>query len=208
MKQSSYELIRPQLQMGDAFFCSGNSTISKAIEFVTHSPWSHVACVYRAGDSDDLVQWIESTQMRGYTGVSITRASERIAEYAGEGGRVVWAPIRADLRARSDWPKWQAWMLSMDHKPYDYRQMLRMIFEPFAHVPIVGEVLTNHEQMNSEYCSELKTLGEKLIGIVGLSVNAAGTSPADAYRFAIYGEPVQVAGPALTQDYGFNLRPV
>src|SRR6266702_2625252 len=110
MKQATYEEIRPLLQTGDAFFCSGSSAISKAIEFVTRSPWSHVAAVYRTDQSADLVQWIESTQMRGYTGVSITRASERIAEYANEGGRVVWAPIRGDLSQRSDWAKWQAWM--------------------------------------------------------------------------------------------------
>lgn len=208
MEQSTYEKIRPLLKIGDAFFCSGNSTISKAIEFVTHSPWSHVASVYRTDDPDDLIQWIEATTLRGYTGVSITRASERVIEYAGEGGKVVWAPIRQDLRDRTDWKKWQEWMLSMNHRPYDYHQMLRMVFEPFANLPIIGEVLTNHEQMNREYCSELKTLAEKIVGIVGPQVNASETSPADCYKFKIYGEPVQVAGKPLIEEYGFNTKVV
>lgn len=60
----TYSDIRAKLKSGDIFFTSGDYLISKAIQKMTGSPWSHVGIVFRL-DSIDRVLLLESVEDMG-----------------------------------------------------------------------------------------------------------------------------------------------
>lgn len=60
----SYSDLREKLKSGDLFFASGDYLVSKAIQKVTGSPWSHVGIVFRL-DSIDRVLLLESVEDMG-----------------------------------------------------------------------------------------------------------------------------------------------
>lgn len=59
-----YSDVRSKLKSGDILFTSGNYLISKAIQKMTGSPWSHVGIVFRL-DSIDRVLLLESVEDMG-----------------------------------------------------------------------------------------------------------------------------------------------
>lgn len=59
-----YPELRAQLKSGDLFFASGDYLLSKAIQKVTDSPWSHVGIVFRL-DAIDRVLLLESVEDSG-----------------------------------------------------------------------------------------------------------------------------------------------
>lgn len=59
-----YSEIRGQLKSGDILFTSGDYLISKAIQKMTGSPWSHVGIVFRL-DAIDRVLLLESVEDMG-----------------------------------------------------------------------------------------------------------------------------------------------
>ncbi len=59
-----YSDIRTQLKSGDILFTSGDYLISKAIQKMTGSPWSHVGIVFRI-DSIDRILLLESVEDMG-----------------------------------------------------------------------------------------------------------------------------------------------
>lgn len=59
-----YADVRAKLKSGDIFFTSGDYLISKAIQKMTGSPWSHVGIVLRL-DSIDRVLLLESVEDMG-----------------------------------------------------------------------------------------------------------------------------------------------
>lgn len=59
-----YSEVRANLKSGDIFFTSGDYLISKAIQKMTGSPWSHVGIVFRL-DSIDRVLLLESVEDMG-----------------------------------------------------------------------------------------------------------------------------------------------
>jgi len=60
----TYSDIRAKLKSGDILFTSGDYLISKAIQKMTGSPWSHVGIVFRL-DSIDRVLLLESVEDMG-----------------------------------------------------------------------------------------------------------------------------------------------
>lgn len=60
----SYNSLRANLASGDLFFTSGDYLISKAIQKVTASPWSHVGIVFRL-DAIDRMLLLESVEDMG-----------------------------------------------------------------------------------------------------------------------------------------------
>lgn len=60
----SYTDFRAKLKSGDILFASGDYLISKAIQKMTDSPWSHVGIVFRL-DSIDRVLLLESVEDMG-----------------------------------------------------------------------------------------------------------------------------------------------
>lgn len=59
-----YSEVRTKLKSGDILFTSGDYLISKAIQKMTGSPWSHVGIVFRL-DSIDRVLILESVEDMG-----------------------------------------------------------------------------------------------------------------------------------------------
>lgn len=60
----SYEGIRDTLKSGDLLFASGDYLVSKAIQKITDSPWSHVGIIFRL-DSIDRILLLESVEDSG-----------------------------------------------------------------------------------------------------------------------------------------------
>ncbi|MBK9162160.1 MAG: hypothetical protein IPM27_11545 [Nitrosomonadales bacterium] len=50
-----YHDIRDELRNGDLLFCSGNKPVSRAVQAVTNSPYSHVALVVRMLSVDRIL---------------------------------------------------------------------------------------------------------------------------------------------------------
>lgn len=65
---------------GDLVFCCGRAEISKAIEDMTASPFSHVLMTWRPPDSDEWLT-IESTFHRG---VHVGKLESYVREYEGD----------------------------------------------------------------------------------------------------------------------------
>jgi hypothetical protein len=59
-----YSELRPELRSGDLLFASGDYLVSKAIQKVTGSPWSHVGIVFRL-DSIQRLLLLESVEDMG-----------------------------------------------------------------------------------------------------------------------------------------------
>ncbi len=60
----SYDQLRSTLKSGDLMFTSGEHIISKAIQKVTNSPWSHVGIVFKI-ESIDRLLLLESVEDMG-----------------------------------------------------------------------------------------------------------------------------------------------
>ena len=59
-----YAALRTKLKSGDILFASGDYLVSKAIQKMTGSPWSHVGIVFRL-DSIDRMLLLESVEDMG-----------------------------------------------------------------------------------------------------------------------------------------------
>lgn len=60
----SYQALRSQLKSGDLLFTSGDYLLSKAIQTMTESPWSHVGIVFHIQDIDRILL-LESVEDMG-----------------------------------------------------------------------------------------------------------------------------------------------
>jgi len=72
LKSVSYEEIRATLKSGDLIFASGDYLVSKAIQKVTHSPWSHVAIIIRVEEIDRILL-LESVEDMGVRIVPLSK---------------------------------------------------------------------------------------------------------------------------------------
>ncbi|MFZ1829024.1 MAG: YiiX/YebB-like N1pC/P60 family cysteine hydrolase [Candidatus Competibacteraceae bacterium] len=72
-----YSNVRTRLKSGDLLFTSGDYLISKAIQKMTDSPWSHVGIVFRL-DSIDRVLLLESVEDMG---VRFAPLSKYLSDY-------------------------------------------------------------------------------------------------------------------------------
>src|SRR5262245_36846101 len=84
---ATYKALRPQLRSGDLFFCAGRYLVSKAIQTMTGSPWSHVGIIFRA-EKIDRVLLLESVEDMG---VRFAPLSKYLDDY--DDGR----PYRGDM---------------------------------------------------------------------------------------------------------------
>ena len=66
LEVTPYETLRKTLRSGDLLFASGNYWVSRAIQKVTESPWSHVGIVFNLVDLDRvlLLESVESVGVR------------------------------------------------------------------------------------------------------------------------------------------------
>lgn len=72
-----YQDIRVKLKSGDLLFASGDYLVSKAIQKITDSPWSHVGIIFRL-DSIDRMLLLESVEDMG---VRFAPLSKYLSDY-------------------------------------------------------------------------------------------------------------------------------
>ena len=70
-KPKSYDDVRPSIQSGDLLLCSGSALISRIIQKVTESVWSHVALVMRL-ECIDRIMVLESVESIGVRTVPLS----------------------------------------------------------------------------------------------------------------------------------------
>ncbi len=87
-----YSEIKNKLQTGDLVLFSGKYSISKLVERLEHSKWSHVAMVVRIPDIDELLLW-ESTALTNLpdeiyhdnkTGPKVVKLLDRLRTYGSD----------------------------------------------------------------------------------------------------------------------------
>ncbi|ALQ51824.1 YiiX/YebB-like N1pC/P60 family cysteine hydrolase [Nitrosomonas ureae] len=85
-----YSDLRAKLKSGDILFASGDYLVSKAIQKVTGSPWSHVGIVFRL-DSIDRVLLLESVEDIGVRFAPLSKYLNDYEDKRPYKGRVVLA---------------------------------------------------------------------------------------------------------------------
>lgn len=125
MKVVNYATLRETLKSGDLFFASGDYLVSKAIEKVTDSPWSHVGIVFVLPQIDRVLL-LESVEDMG---VRLAPLSKYLSDYDDiekpYKGRVVLA--RYDTLAKSAVEQIAAFGLNELTRPYDKEEIARIL---------------------------------------------------------------------------------
>jgi hypothetical protein len=140
-----YSDMRTKLMSGDLFFASGDYLVSKAIQKVTDSPWSHVGIVFRL-DTIDRILLLESVEDMG---VRFAPLSKYLSDYENSKpykGRAVLARCK-DVTA-STIAGLSTFGIDTLTKPYDKDEIAKIL----ARITLgVGK-----KERDSEYiCSEL-----------------------------------------------------
>ncbi len=125
MKVVNYATLRETLKSGDLFFASGDYLVSKAIEKMTDSPWSHVGIVFVLPQIDRVLL-LESVEDMG---VRLAPLSKYLSDYDDIGkpykGRVVLA--RYEALSKSAVEQIAAFGLNELTRPYDNEEIARIL---------------------------------------------------------------------------------
>lgn len=185
----SYPEARKLMQPGDVIAFSGKTHFSEIIKFATCSAVSHVGVVLhtRIPDAEPgrfFNQIIESTTINQFSGVSISRLSERIEHYQGD---LWWLPLRKTLRkTRFNSQQFYEFLFNQSKKPYDLPQALLSAVDTLDKLPFdTHGPGYNNEDFSKFFCSELVAAGLEAAGTVG-KINASEVTPIDLCRWAIY----------------------
>ena len=203
----SYSAIRDLIQPGDIVAFGGRGGLSNLIKRFTRGEVSHVGIVLQSAlllrderQPGRLVQIIESTSLGGFSGVSITRFSDRVATYDGE---IWWLPLSDGVRKAIDATRLYDFLLHQDRKPYDAPQALGSALDLLDDLGF-----SNNEAYARFFCSELVAAGLKAAGAVPDGINPSEVTPLDLCRWEIYaGVAYQLKGEP-TEISGFNTREV
>ena len=95
----SYADLRAKLKSGDILFASGDYLVSRAIQKVTGSPWSHVGIVFRL-DSIDRILLLESVEDMGVRFAPLSKYLDDYEDGKPYRGRVVLARCK-DVNAQT-----------------------------------------------------------------------------------------------------------
>ncbi|TNE67564.1 MAG: hypothetical protein EP335_01280 [Alphaproteobacteria bacterium] len=187
----SYADARPRMKPGDVIAFSGKGHFSEIIKLATLSDVSHVGVILQTqmvGDDEDRFfnQIIESATVRGFSGVSASRLSERLADYDGN---IWWLPIRMNLKVEIE--KYKAFYNFLFkqaalRKPYDLPQALLSAVDILEHTALEDDMPGyNREDFEKFFCSELVAAGLEVAGVVP-RINASEVTPIDLCRWNIY----------------------
>lgn len=182
----AYERHRSDMRTGDILLFSGTGLISRGIQAITGSPWSHVAVVFDAGF--DFICCFESTTLsdlpdlltgKPIKGVQMVPLSQRISTYDGD--LIAWRPVDAPrddkattaaLRVRDEFAG----------TPYEENrlELLRSALDRFT-------FKENQPDTSSLFCSELAAILWMRMGWMKEGVSPNEYTPAD---FAGGGLPI------------------
>jgi hypothetical protein len=189
LSKSIYQNVRDQMQPGDVIAFSGKGQFSEVIKWATRSGVSHVGVILQSKlliedkPQEGLFnQIIESTSLNGFSGVSISRLSDRLATYDGE---IWWLPLSDACRSRLNIKKFYDFLLHQEHKPYDTPQAVKSALDALDAVPLLGRLTYNVEEFSAFFCSELVAAALEAGGAVK-SINASEVTPIDLCMFNLY----------------------
>jgi hypothetical protein len=205
-KKMGYADARGQMQPGDIIAFGGKSHFSNLIKWATRSTVSHIGIVLQSklligNDPQDgfFNQVIESTSLNGFSGVQISRLSDRIGTYDGE---MWWLPLSETARARLDAKAFYSFLLHQERKPYDMAQAFGAGMDRLDGTAF-GGLTEMDEDFSRFFCSELAAAGLEAGGVID-RVNASEVTPVDLCCFDIYqSRYYQMKGPK-TMIKGFN----
>lgn len=189
VKPILYEEARKQMKAGDVIAFSGKGDFSEIIKWATRSSVSHVGIILQSklliGDKiqDGMFnQIIESTTLNGFSGVTISRLSDRLDTYDGE---IWWLPIKKDIDEKMDKKNFYDFLIHQNRKQYDMPQAIKSALDALDRVPILGRATHNQEDFSRFFCSELVAAALEVAGAIK-DINASEVTPIDLCTFALY----------------------
>jgi len=199
VEQILYADARKRMRPGDVIAFGGKGHFSEIIKMATFSSVSHVGTVLQTQIPEDdsgrfFNQIIESATVRGFSGVNISRLSDRLDEYDGE---IWWLPLSDEIRQQRfnqkaffDFLFQQA----KEKKPYDMPQAVGSAIDALDSLPFgIEGPGHNREDFSKFFCSELVAAGLEVSGATG-SINASEVTPVDLCRWNIYQDYYQIKG--------------
>jgi len=188
-KSVLYQDARPKMKAGDVIAFSGKGNFSEIIKWATRSSVSHVGIILQSklvidGDSQSGIfnQIIESTSINGFSGVTISRLSDRLDTYDGE---IWWLPLSQSVSSAMDTRKFYNFLIHQERKEYDMPQAMKSAIDTFDNVPVLGKATHNIEDFSRFFCSELVAAGLEAAGAID-HINASEVTPIDLCSFSLF----------------------
>jgi hypothetical protein len=208
--KSKYEDVRKKMQPGDVIAFGGKGNFSEIIKWATRSTVSHVGVILQSKLLIDeqpqagfFNQIIESTSLNGFSGVTISRLSDRLFSYGGE---IWWLPLSTKIRENLVVKKFYDFLLHQEHKKYDMPQAVNSAIDAFDKMPLIGNLTHNVEDFSRFFCSELVAAGLEA-GQAIPSLNSSEVTPIDLCRFNIYKEHYHQLKGRQKNIKGYNTLP-
>lgn len=201
LKMKDYSQIRSEVKPGDIIAFGGKGNFSQLIKWATRAAVSHVGIIMQTqikdvpgiGGDGYLNQIIESATLNGFSGVNISRLSDRVKTYDGEIWVLRLAP-KAWKKLKPNQEKFFNWCLNQDHKPYDVPQAIKSALDLMDKAIDSAAPILNREDFSSFFCSELAA-GALEVASVLPPINASEVTPIDLCSFNIFEEDYfQIAG--------------
>jgi hypothetical protein len=177
------------MKAGDVIAFSGKGNFSEIIKWATRAAVSHVGVILQSklqidGEPQSGIfnQIIESTSLNGFSGVIISRLSDRLDTYDGE---IWWLPLRQDIHAAMDKKKYYDFLIHQERKEYDMPQAIKSALDALDKVPLVGNLTHNAEDFSRFFCSELVAAALEAAGAIS-HINASEVTPIDLCSFALF----------------------
>jgi len=159
------------MKPGDVIAFGGRGIVSWIIRKWTRSPISHVGIVSRVMTGGiDSIRVMESTSLDGFTGVTETRLSQRLAHYRGE---IYWLPLSQRRRNALNLKLYYQYIYAMEGRAYDAWQAIR------------SATFDGAESHDKLFCSELAA-GALEAGRVIDAINCSAVTPQDLCAFNLY----------------------
>lgn len=210
LERMAYQDARSIMKPGDVIAFGGKGHFSDLIKFATRSDVSHVGVVLQTRVVEDdtgrfFNQVIESASINDFSGVIVSRLSDRLKIYEGE---IWWLPLNSRLREEKfDSVRFYNFLFNQaqERVTYDLPQALKSAVDVFDELPFdLHGPGYNREDFSRFFCSELVAAGLEEAGTVG-TVNASEVTPIDLCRWNIYaGTHYQLKGEADKPISRFN----
>ena len=159
-----YPDIRAEIESFDIMLFSGEGLISRAIQLLTRSPWSHVALALHLPSYDQVLCYESTTLSKipdlstgaGVKGVQLVPLSQRIATYEGDiAFRKVHGPRSKDMKVLA-----AGFVREFAGRPYEKNQ-LELIRSALDFLPHQE----NQPDASSVFCSELSCSMHRRVGV-------------------------------------------
>jgi hypothetical protein len=190
-ENAKYSNIRKEMNPGDVIAFGGKGNFSQIIKWATRSSVSHVGVILQSNLLIDnkpqdgfFNQIIESTSLNGFSGVTISRLSDRIDTYDGE---IWWLPLSDQARQELNFQTYYNFLLHQNRKEYDMPQAVKSALDAFDEIAIIEKATHNLEDFSRFFCSELVSAGLEAGGVIK-SLNSSEVTPIDLCKFNIYQE--------------------